>query len=342
MTGQSPDVLSRHAPDGTYEWVSPAVRRVLGRRASDLVGRAPVELVHPDDRAGLPELPAAFLGAGDADLRHTARMGHADGRWLWIETILRAIRDPAGGEIVRLAGAGRDVTAAIAATDALRHSNADLSRFAAMAAHDLREPLLLMGGYADVLGEEAAERLVDSDRRRLDVIARNAALLQARVDAVLAHAALERGGAAREEVDMAALLDEAVALLEAPIIATGAVVRRGPLARVRGDAALLGALLQNLLHDALKFSPERAPVVDVTCEPADGGWLLAVADNGVGIPPGRLDQIFGMFERGTDFAGLGVGLATAQRIAELHGGTIAVRSQVGAGSTFVVTLAAPG
>jgi signal transduction histidine kinase len=94
----------------------------------------------------------------------------------------------------------------------------------------------------------------------------------------------------------------------------------------------------------MKFC-DGTPLVDISCEPATGGWRLVVADNGIGIPAAQLQRIFVMFERldRSRYPGLGLGLATAQRIAEIHGGAITVTSQVGVGTTFEVALpATPG
>jgi PAS domain S-box-containing protein len=335
------DLLSRHAPDGTYRWVSPSVERVLGRRPSELVGLVCDELVHPGDRAGLRAQLTSLAGGID-DLRHTYRARHRDGRWLWLDVALRAVRDPDTGAIAEIVGAARDVTARVEAERALERSNADLGQFAAVASHDLAEPLLLMRSSAELLQEEAGDRLTDGDRHHLDVIARNARKMQALIDTLLSYAAVDRATVGHEPVDMTRVVDDTLALLDARIAATGAVVRRGRLEPVAGDARLLGLLLQNLLSNAMKFC-DGPPLIDVSCEPAPDGRRLVVADNGIGIPAPQLRRIFVMFERldRTGYPGLGVGLATAKRIAELHGGTITVASEVGVGSRFEVALPAP-
>jgi PAS domain S-box-containing protein len=335
------DLISRQTPDGTYRWVSSSVHRILGRRPSELVGQAVDELVHPGDRPGLWAQLRSF-GDGIDDVRHTYRVRHRDGRWLWLDTALRADRDPDTGAIAEIVGAGRDVTARVEAERALERSNADLGKFAAVASHDLAEPLLLMRSSAELLQEEAGGRLSDADRHRLDVIARNARKMQALIDTLLSYAAVDRATVGHEPVDMARVVDDTLALLDARIAATGAVVRRGRLEPVAGDARLLGLLLQNLLSNAMKFC-DGPPLIDVSCEPAPDGWRLVVADNGVGIPDAQLRRVFVMFERleRTRYPGLGLGLATAQRIAELHRGTIAVTSEVGVGSRFEVALPAP-
>jgi PAS domain S-box-containing protein len=340
LVEESTDLISRQAPDGTCLWVSGSVQQLLGRRPSELAGRAFDELVHPSDRSALRTLLAS-LADGSEDTRHTYRVRHRDGRWLWLETVLRAVRDPDTAAVSEIIGVGRDVTARVEAERALQRSNADLGQFATVASHDLAEPLLLMRSAADLLQEEAGERLTGEDRHRLDVISRNARKLQALVDTLLSYAAVDRTIVAHEPVDMVRVVDDALALLDARIAATGAVVRRGPLAPVAGDGPLLGVLLQNLLSNAMKFCT-GPPRIDISCEPAAGGWLLTVADNGIGIAPEQLRRIFGMFERldRSGYPGLGLGLATAQRIAEIHGGRISVTSEIGAGSTFAVLLPA--
>ena len=343
LVEESTDLVSRLAPDGTCLWVSASAQQILGRRPSELAGRACDAIVHPADRSAL-RAHLTSLADGGEDARHTYRLRHRDGRWLWLETALRAVRDPDSATVTEIIGVGRDVTARVQSERALERSNADLGRFATVASHDLAEPLLLMRSAADLLQEEAGDRLTAADRHRLDVISRNARRLQGLVDTLLSYAAVDRTIVEPEPVDMAEVVDDALALLDARVAATGAVVRRGPLARVVGDARLLGVLLQNLLSNAMKFS-DGPPHIDVSCEAAPGGWLLAVTDDGIGIPAEQVRRVFGMFERldGRRYPGHGLGLATAQRIAELHGGRISVRSEVGAGSTFEVVLpSAPG
>lgn len=343
LVEQSTDLVSRRAPDGTCLWVSDSVQQILGRQPSELAGPAGDELVHPADRSALRALLASLADGGE-DARHTYRLRHRDGRWLWLDTALRAVRDPDTATVTEIIGVGRDVTARAEAERALERSNADLGRFATVASHDLAEPLALMRSAADLLREEAGERLTAADRDRLDVIARNAKRMQELIDTLLSYAAVDRATPGHDRVDTTQVVDDTLALLDSRIAATGAVVRRGPLAPVAGDARLLGVLVQNLLSNAMKFC-DGPPLIDISCEPTADGWLLAVTDNGIGIPAARLRGIFEMFERVEQrrYPGLGLGLATAQRIAEIHGGSISATSEVGVGSTFEVRLPArPG
>jgi signal transduction histidine kinase len=248
--------------------------------------------------------------------------------------------------VAPLLGAGGQPTAAIVvARDpspaaVAAPPQADLPRFAAIIAHELSEPLLLVRGYADLLRLDAADRLTQDERRQLDVIWRTATRMQGLVDGLLRHAESGRSTVGVEMVDMERVVGDVLAMLETRVAATQAVVRCGPLAPVPGDARLLFVLVRNLLSNALKFSIERPLVIEISCEAVPGGWRLEVADNGIGIPEHELPRIFGMFERvdRSRYPGFGIGLASVRRIAELHGGGATVSSQVGVGSRFAVLL----
>ena len=133
--------------------------------------------------------------------------------------------------------------------------------------------------------------------------------------------------------------------LGAAVAEAGAQVSVGTLPVVMAERSQLVSLFQNLIGNAVKYRhPNRSPQIAVTAErQPDGRWGIAVADNGIGIDPDHFDDIFVIFKRlesaaGTD--GSGIGLALCRRIAHSFGGKIQVDSAPGAGSTFVVSLAA--
>jgi signal transduction histidine kinase len=104
-------------------------------------------------------------------------------------------------------------------------------------------------------------------------------------------------------------------------------------------------LFQNLIGNALKYRSEAVPVIEVTARPdtAEGRWLFAVKDNGIGIDPAYHQQVFGIFRRlhpAERFPGTGIGLAICQKVVERYGGRIWVESDEGRGSTFLFTLPA--
>jgi signal transduction histidine kinase len=109
------------------------------------------------------------------------------------------------------------------------------------------------------------------------------------------------------------------------------------------DPVQLTQLFQNLIHNAIKFRREPPPQIEIWAEPEGGMWRISIRDNGIGIEKRYHDRIFQMFQRLHErgkYEGNGIGLATARKIVERHGGTIGVASTPGEGSTFFFTLPA--
>ena len=122
---------------------------------------------------------------------------------------------------------------------------------------------------------------------------------------------------------------------------TGATVTREPLPVVVADKAQIGQLFQNLIGNALKYRSAEPPIIRITATRQEGGWTIAVVDNGLGIPPQHHDRIFRMFQRlhtAKEHPGAGIGLSFCKRIVERHGGRIWVESEEGRGSTFFFIL----
>ncbi|HWJ09800.1 MAG TPA: HAMP domain-containing sensor histidine kinase, partial [Nocardioides sp.] len=153
-------------------------------------------------------------------------------------------------------------------------------------------------------------------------------------------------------VRLDAVLDDVLDDL-APVVASrSALVRRDPLPEVVGDATQLYTVLQNLVSNALKFTPPgRVPEVRVGAEAdesagapgpdgADGaGWRITVTDNGRGVPAGDRERLFALHARGDrSVQGSGIGLATARRAVEAHGGSIGIDDAPGGGTTVWFTL----
>ena len=113
------------------------------------------------------------------------------------------------------------------------------------------------------------------------------------------------------------------------------------LPTVEGDASQLRQLFQNLVSNALEYSDEEPPRVEVTAERDGDTWVVSVRDDGIGIGPAEQQRIFKVFQRlhsQEEYAGTGIGLALCKRIVERHDGEIWVESEPGNGSTFYVTL----
>jgi signal transduction histidine kinase len=221
--------------------------------------------------------------------------------------------------------------------------------FLASLAHDLRTPLTASLGYAQLVRREAATAIGSASARRLAewaaIIEDNTARAAALLDELLDIARLEAGHSLdldRRPTDLVALAERVAAEHQRSTIRHHITVD-AQASEVVGewDAVRLARVLDNLLGNAVKYSPDGGQIaVRVT---VDRSWaVLTVADEGLGIPVADRSRIFERFQRGRNVerhvAGSGVGLAGVRLVVEQHGGSIRVESQEGMGSTFTVRL----
>jgi signal transduction histidine kinase len=164
------------------------------------------------------------------------------------------------------------------------------------------------------------------------------------VDDLLALARLELAAAQRHEVDLAALVEEVGDELEPLAAAHGLSIqhRAEPGLAVVADRDAVKRALANLLYNAFRHSPPGAPV-QLAATRRNGWAVVTVADAGPGLSPAEQERVFERFwrsdsARSRESGGTGLGLAIVRRIAESHGGEVAVRSEPGSGSTFELRL----
>ncbi|MEM7203970.1 MAG: response regulator [Planctomycetota bacterium] len=224
---------------------------------------------------------------------------------------------------------------------ALERSNSAFRDFSHAAAHDLRAPLRTIKAFAEHLlasddeeeQRELAERIA-SGAKRMDELLR----------AMLYYA--DAGGSCQmQKVDLEHVLGSVADDLDDQIRATAASLHVAPLPSLTGDEHQLRRLVQNLVGNALKYRrPDVPPEVTVTCGVEAEAAVLKFIDNVTGFDPARAAEVFQPFRRlvSGEIEGSGIGLATAAKIVEAHGGTITASSRLGVGSTFTVTLPMSG
>ena len=232
-------------------------------------------------------------------------------------------------------------------TAQLEATNQELQAFSYSVSHDLRAPLKTINGFSHLLeravagtaGDKASEK-VTHYLNRIRVGTRQMGDL---IDGLLSLAQLSRGTLQVGDVDLTAIAQRIERECRERDPQRQAEVKIQDALRVRGDARLLAAMLQNLLLNAWKFSSKRAAAhIEVGSLAADSGeTVYFVRDNGVGFDMAHATRLFGTFERlhsPADFAGDGIGLATVKRIVERHGGRIWAQGQENEGATFYFTL----
>jgi signal transduction histidine kinase len=238
----------------------------------------------------------------------------------------------------------RDQAAELRVTvDELEAAQAIKDEFLALVSHELRTPLTSIRGYAELLQDE---ELADGQRDYVNVIDRNAARLVGLVEDLLLMAQIQSGSVPLDvgEVvlnDLIARSGEAAKPFAASKQIELDIDVESGIATL-GDPVRLGQVLDNLVSNAIKYTPNSGHV-SITMTRTGETATIAVSDSGIGIPEEEHDQMFGRFFRASNarvsgIGGSGLGLAITRGIVEAHGGTIGFDSVVGAGTTFRITL----
>lgn len=217
-----------------------------------------------------------------------------------------------------------------------------------MVAHELRAPLAAIKGFTTLL-LDYADRLDPAERRQmLQEIDAATERMHELIDNLLDLTRLQAGMllVRRDPVDLVAVLRRAATEAAARYPARAFQLEAPPtLPTILGDARRLGQVVQNLIDNAVRYSPAESPVTVRAWRTAGDGVAFAVVDRGIGISPEYHDRIFTPFYRvpegnADEVNGCGLGLAICRGLVEAHGGSITVDSQVGAGATFTVRLPA--
>jgi two-component system phosphate regulon sensor histidine kinase PhoR len=300
---------------------------LIGRRWTDLVAKSS----HP---ALLEQIRRAALDQGrfGGEICFAAR----DGREIWVR-IFASRMDRSGapkGLVVLLTNITRG-----RAEEKLR------GEFAANVSHELRTPLASVKGFTSTILNDPA--MPEATRREfLEIIEAEADRLSALIDDLLDYSRLESGHFEMhlKQVDLGDVLDRVLAILKPQIQNKSIKLRTSKpseSAPLLGDSARLIQILQNIIGNAIKYTPSGGSV-DVALTEHEAELRCEVRDTGIGIAAEEIPLLFSKFFRGREAqrqsGGTGLGLSIAKGLVEQHGGSIAITSQKGRGTAVVIRL----
>jgi signal transduction histidine kinase len=304
-------------------YTNPSAERLMGVPLAREAGTRMREAMPGLIQMGMYDRLVRAIETGEAELAEveldTMWRDTVNVRGVWVHSVL-----PFGDGVL---------SAAFDVTEERRREH-ELREFAAVAAHDLREPLIGVHLMAGLLSRRPG--LGEKEREIVALV--DDGILRARglVDGILEYATAH-GDEAWTPVDSAQVVVDVLSALATQLDTTAGRVEVGELPVLNASHAGLFRVFQNLIANALKFHDRDAPVVAVSASHDDAGWAFAVRDNGIGLPADS--AIFEMFTRGGgDHEGSGIGLATCRRIVESHGGRIWAEPSPGGGSTFTFTI----
>jgi hypothetical protein len=368
----SDDAITRTSSDGTVVTWNPGAERLFGWPANEIVGRK-LAVVVPADRLDELSSVARKINAGEGVEDHETRALRKDGTEVDVSLTASPIHDD-GGAVTGAAVIARDIThlkrqqtqleallakERVARTDAedaqqalaeqnerLRELDRLKDEFIALVSHELRTPLTSIHGYLELLLDGGAGELDPEQQRFLTVVERNSKRLMQLVGDLLFMAQVEAGKLALdlEEVDLKQVLSECLEAAK-PVADDSQIELHADLVEtpsMLGDRSRLAQVLDNLISNALKFTPSSGRV-SVRVSRTGGDAVVEVADTGVGIPKEEQERLFERFFRSSNateqaIPGTGLGLTIAKAIVERHDGSIEIESAEGKGTTVRVRL----
>lgn len=307
-------------------------RELFAFKSANVAGERLFDLTAPDDDEAARKM-AAHLRREEVYTSEVTRPTSEGTKHFRLRLVPYSVRE----EIQRAYVSYIDITP-FKEAERLERSNERLQEFAYIAAHDLQEPLRMVSSYVDLLAAEYEDRLDEEATEYIDFAVSGAERMQEMINALLTYSRVETEGEAFEETDAEAVVENVLTDLELLIEDADASVHVESLPTVTADGNQLSQLFQNLVRNAIQHADEQEPTVRIESTDVGGAKRFAVADNGPGIPEEKQDEVFRIFEGGSDSGGTGMGLAICRRIVERHGGDIWVESGRGDGTTVYFTI----
>ena len=338
-----PVLIWQNDEEGRNVFVNQYYLDFTGRPREAVLGMGWHELVHPDDA---PAYIADYMDAVRLrqPWRNLDRVRRHDGQWRWFDNYAQPLFAP-DGRYAGHVGASLDITDAVLAEQALKETDRRKDEFLAVLAHELRNPLAPISNAVHLLRHPDGRRRAD---RLVEMLGRQVRQMVKLVDDLL-----EISRITRDKIEL-----HPQQLLLADVV-HGAVETSRPLIdqqhhhlevslpdeplTLHADSVRLTQVLANLLNNAAKYT-DQGGRIDLAARRIGTQVEITVRDNGIGIPPGHLPEVFDMFTQahraaGRGQGGLGIGLAMVRSLVQMHGGTVEAKSAgAGYGSEFIVRL----
>jgi PAS domain S-box-containing protein len=326
-------------------FLSPELSRLFGFKEDFLWDtEAFLQNVHPEDRQRVEKTVVEHrqqVGTYEDEFRIVL----PDGQVRWVLHHVAMVKEPghaeAKGYIVH-----QDITRKKENEELLRQKtlnltavNAKLEQFSSIVAHDLKGPLGSIKMAAELLAES---EMKPESVELLQFIVNGTERMSGLIQDLLALAKVENESQVREErIAISEILAAVEENLKSSLLAQNATLEySSDLPMVMGTRTQMMQLFQNLIANAIKFRGLENPRVAIDCQDWGEFWRFSISDNGVGIDPAQVGQLFEPFRRfhADRFEGTGLGLSICKKIVERHGGKIHAESRVGVGTTFIFTL----
>ncbi len=223
----------------------------------------------------------------------------------------------------------------------LQNANKELERFAYVASHDLKTPLRNVNSFLNLIQRKIRKGQTEEISEYLEFAILNAKRMYTLIEDILEFSRFSNGEFAFKNEALNDIIDLTIDNIRDTIHSKNAVIHYTNLPTIYCNKTQMISLFQNLIENGLKYNQSNVPSINITCEDNVKGYEILISDNGIGIEKRYQDRIFEMFYRlhnQGEYEGSGIGLSSCKKIVTYHGGEIKVKSEIGKGSTFVLSL----
>jgi PAS domain S-box-containing protein len=329
---------------------------MFGYSAAETIGKS-IGIIVPPGK--MDEELQAIRAAGEGRIQHFEAVRRCkNGTEVHVLVTISPIRN-AEGKVIGVSASSRDISERLRAEEQIRTlnleledrviertaelaaTNKELEAFTYSVSHDLRAPLRHIDAYAQII-EEEVKNMPPELRRYVERIRRGVQNMGRLVDDLLNLSRVGRATVSRQRISLNGIIGEVLADLNPEYQGREIEWKIAPLPAVECDPGLIKQAFTNLISNAIKYTRPRAhAVIEIGEKKIGRETAIFVRDNGVGFNMKYADKLFGVFQRlhrAEEFEGTGVGLATVQRIIQLHQGRIWAEAELDKGATFYFTL----
>ena len=305
-------------------------------------------IIHPDDIDRVRKKLENFLSSDHTHWEQEFRVRKGDGTYIHVLDKGFALRN-SSGKVTRIIGATQDITSKkqteldlIELNQKLANANQELQAFASVASHDMKEPLRMISSFMNLLQSKYGPQLDQKANQYIHFAVDGANRLSQLITDLLEFSRVGFDPKLIADVNIKEVINEVISLKSDLIRAANAKIEVGPMPTIKTIPMPIRIVFQNLLGNALKYiNPGQDLQIQIQSEELSSHWQFVVRDNGIGIEPQYLEQIFELLKRlhpKSTYPGTGMGLTTCRKIVTHFGGKIWAESTPGKGSSFYFTV----
>ena len=348
LASNIPGIIYRCAndTDWTVEYMSDEIKTISGYPASDFLNqvRSYASIIHPDDRQRVEDTVSNLVDQ-KKPFALEYRIVAANGKVRWIFERGQATYDEQGN-VLWLDGANFDVTDRKEAEEKLnvylaqlQKSNKELSDFAYIVSHDLKEPIRAVNSLTQWILADYGEQFDEAGREKIDLLLGRVRRMNDLVEGILHYSRAGHLKRNKTRIDLNMLVQEVIDVIENR--QSVAIQTEGTLPVILAERTSIYQIFQNLIGNAMKYIDKPDGKIRISGKEQDKSWRFCVEDNGPGIEKKdyqKIFQLFGVLHPRDRVEASGVGLAVVKKIVEMYGGKVWVDSEVGKRSSFYFSL----